>query len=165
MHSSRFGTVEEAMEHARANGYRQRAICYVTRGHRELLVFEHDVSTNDPGVQLPAGGLEPGETPAQAAAREALEETGLVGLSMPVHLGSCRWNRLNVGAAQVWHYFRLSAPVTAPDAWTHTVTGGEQDTGLLFHLRFVPLHDPPLTPNLGSHEYLPELIQHLQESR
>jgi 8-oxo-dGTP diphosphatase len=169
MESSRFGTVEEAVHHAEANGYRQRAMCYVTRGPNELLVFEqhvstNDASTNDAGVQLPAGGLEQGETPAQAAAREALEETGLAGLSLPVYIGSCLWNRLDVGAPQIWHYFQLTAPEASPVAWTHTVTDGVFDSGLLFHLRFVPLHSPPLTPNFGSHEYLPELVQLLQES-
>ena len=165
MQSSRFGTVDEAVTHAEGSGYRQRAMCYVTRGMNELLVFEHDASTNDPGVQLPAGGLELGETPTQAAAREALEETGLTQLGQPVYLGSCLWSRSNAGDPQVWHYFQLTAPASAPDAWTHTFTGGEEDIGLLFHLRFVSVFTPELTPDLGSHEYLPELLHLLQESR
>lgn len=36
---------------------------------------------------------------------------------------------------------------------------------MVFHLRFIPLQAPELTPDLDSHEYLPELIQVLQESR
>ena len=39
----------------------------------ELLLFEHPHA----GIQLPAGTIEPGETPETAALREAREETGL----------------------------------------------------------------------------------------
>ncbi|WP_425147713.1 NUDIX hydrolase [Deinococcus sp.] len=163
MHSLRFDTLETAQAAAFQEGLRQRAVCYVTREATELLVFEHDKSANDAGVQLPAGGLEPGETPAQAAAREALEETGLQTLSAPSYLGSCRWMRRDLGADQVWHYFQFSASAASPNVWTHTVTGGEDDTGMLFHLRFVSLCDPGLTPDFGSHEYLPELLKRSQE--
>lgn len=41
---------------------------------RELLVFQHPTA----GVQLPAGTIEPDETPAAAVLREVTEETGLV---------------------------------------------------------------------------------------
>lgn len=55
----------------------QKVVCYVVhRGH--LLVFTHrDVPVLVAGVQVPAGSIEPGETPADAAVRETLEETGL----------------------------------------------------------------------------------------
>ena len=163
MKSSRCGTVQMGATYAEANGVRQRAVCYVTRGRNELLVFEEAGVPQGTLVQLPAGGLDPGETPAQAAAREAFEETGLSGLGEPVHLGSCIWGRDGwTGPEQVWHYFQLSAPLATPDAWTHTVTGGELDTGMHFRLRFTPLSHPDLTPGHGSHEYLPELIS-LQE--
>ncbi len=166
MKSSRCGTVQMGVAYAEANGVRQRAVCYVTRGRNELLVFE-EAAAAPQGilVQLPGGGVDPGETPAQAAAREAFEETGLADLGEPVHLGSCVWGREGwTGPEQVWHYFQFSAPPTTPDAWTHTVTGGELDTGMNFHLRFTPLMHPDLTPGHGSHEYLPELTS-LQESR
>jgi 8-oxo-dGTP pyrophosphatase MutT (NUDIX family) len=39
------------------------------------------------GNQLPAGTVEPGETPEDAAAREVFEETGLSGLSLVAALG------------------------------------------------------------------------------
>jgi len=165
MKSSRYETLEEAVAFAEANGVRQRAVCYVTRGRNDLLVFEEVAVLPGTLVQLPAGGLDPGETPAQAAAREAFEETGLPELGDPVHLGSCLWGTDGwTGPQQVWHYVQLSAPPAAPDAWTHTVTGGELDTGMHFRLRFTPLPHPDLTPGHGSHEYLPELIS-LLESR
>lgn len=39
----------------------------------QLLLFQHQHA----GIQIPAGTIEPGETPAAAALREATEETGL----------------------------------------------------------------------------------------
>ena len=41
-----------------------------------LLLWRHRFITDTWGWEIPAGGIEPGETPAQAAARETVEETG-----------------------------------------------------------------------------------------
>jgi 8-oxo-dGTP pyrophosphatase MutT (NUDIX family) len=41
-----------------------------------LLLWRHRFITDTWGWEIPAGRLEPGETPEQAAARETLEETG-----------------------------------------------------------------------------------------
>jgi 8-oxo-dGTP pyrophosphatase MutT (NUDIX family) len=41
-----------------------------------LLLWRHRFITDTWGWEIPAGGIDPGETPEQAAAREALEETG-----------------------------------------------------------------------------------------
>jgi 8-oxo-dGTP pyrophosphatase MutT (NUDIX family) len=45
-----------------------------TRG--VLLLWRHRFITDTWGWEVPAGGVDPGETPAGAAAREVLEETG-----------------------------------------------------------------------------------------
>jgi len=52
----------------------------------ELLLFQHPYA----GVQIPAGTVEDGETPAPAALREAAEETrlALADLSLCRYLGS-----------------------------------------------------------------------------
>ena len=52
----------------------QKVVCYVVHRTR-LLVFSHE----DPlaGVQVPAGTIELGEDPAEAAVRETFEETTL----------------------------------------------------------------------------------------
>lgn len=157
--------MQAAVSWAQAHRLRQRAVCYVMRGladQAEVLVLRHEPQPGDswvqPGVQLPAGGVESGETPAQAAVREAFEETGLTNLVGPAYLGSCLWVGVGwAGRGQVWHYFQLTAPPEAPDAWDHRVTAGE-DTDMLFHLSFAPLSDHELTPGQGSHEYLDELM-------
>jgi 8-oxo-dGTP pyrophosphatase MutT (NUDIX family) len=49
----------------------------------ELLLFQHPTA----GIQLPAGTMEEGETPAEAALREAWEETGLANLQVHAYIG------------------------------------------------------------------------------
>lgn len=56
----------------------------VTSTGTELLLFEHPHA----GIQLPAGTIEPGETPEAAALREAREETGLSEFTRLELLGS-----------------------------------------------------------------------------
>jgi len=150
----------EARSLAARDGLRERVLAYVTRPSAagpELLVFEHTPEYPDAGVQVPAGGLEPGETPEQAAVRETLEETGL-DLSGPVYLTSWLWQRAEM--RQVWHSFHLLAPQDTPDAWPHRVTDGEGDAGLTFLCRFVPISPPELTEEYGAP--LPSLIRHLE---
>lgn len=56
-----------------------KVVCYVVHD-AHLLVITHDtIPLTITGVQVPAGSLEAGETPQQAAVRELGEETGLHG--------------------------------------------------------------------------------------
>ncbi|MFG2352616.1 NUDIX hydrolase [Streptomyces sp. NPDC048521] len=48
----------------------------ITDGNRVLMVRRR-VKEGELSWQFPAGGIEPGETPEEAAVRETLEETGL----------------------------------------------------------------------------------------
>jgi 8-oxo-dGTP pyrophosphatase MutT (NUDIX family) len=52
-------------------------------GKPDLLLFQHPHA----GIQIPAGTIEPGETPAAAALREAAEETGLTQFAAVEALG------------------------------------------------------------------------------
>lgn len=151
----------EARALARRSGLRERVLAYVTRGTGELLVFEHTPDSPDAGLQVPAGGLEHGETPEEAAVRETWEETGL-SLSGPVHLTSFPWSKGKL--AEVWHFFHLSAPPATPNAWAHRVTHGKQDAGLTFLCRFAPLHACGLTPGDGYDAALSDLLRHLRLS-
>lgn len=129
---------------------RNRVVCYITRGRSELLVFEHDDASLKAGVQVVAGGLEPGETPEQAAVREAWEEAGLQ-LENPRFLGSLTLDPPSGRSRpETWHFFWLEAPAATPNAWKHTVLSGEEDAGLVYHQRFVSLDDVRLHWNLDA---------------
>jgi 8-oxo-dGTP pyrophosphatase MutT (NUDIX family) len=52
------------------------AVCVAIRDAESRVLLAHHVETNLWG--LPGGTIEPGETPADAAVREAWEETGLL---------------------------------------------------------------------------------------
>lgn len=63
-----------------------KVTAFITRASprgEELLLFEHPYA----GIQVPAGTMEEGEMPEQAAVREAYEETGLAGLAVDRYLG------------------------------------------------------------------------------
>ena len=68
-----------------------KVAAFVTRagaGGDELLLFRHPFA----GVQIPAGTVDDGETPEEAALREAAEETGLAGLTLRAYLGYRDWH-------------------------------------------------------------------------
>ncbi len=139
---------------------RERVCCYITRG-RELLVFEHDQKYDDGavGIQVVGGGVDSGETLEQAALRETFEESGLT-LEWAVFLGTCpRTLMLESGVEirQVRHYFWLEAMLDTPDSWSHTVSSGELDKGMVFHHRFVALEDVELVFEMG------EMLEGLQD--
>lgn len=169
--------LETAQEQALALGLRQKAVAYITRGagaDTQLLVFDHTPEHPTAGTQVPAGGLEAGETVLEGALREALEETGLEGLTPRAYLGSGLYE--NGLIRQVWHFCWLEvgatthrrgeasvtpmrathdAPTTTlPDAWEHFAEG--QYT---FLHRFVPISSATLHYDFDA--LLPELERRL----
>lgn len=68
----------------------EKVTAFVTRsrpGGDELLLFQHPYG----GIQVPAGTVEAGEAPDDAARREAAEETGLSGIELRACLGFDDW--------------------------------------------------------------------------
>jgi 8-oxo-dGTP diphosphatase len=128
---------------------RQRVVCYITRGRRELLVFEHDDPGLQVGTQVVAGGVDEGETLEAAAMREVFEEAGLE-LQNPILLGSkdVIWPGPK-NPNQHWHFYWLEAPKEMCNAWDHTVTAGEDDMGMVYRQRFVKLEEVKLDWGLG----------------
>ncbi|MDX1689345.1 MAG: NUDIX domain-containing protein [Candidatus Promineifilaceae bacterium] len=99
----------------------QKAVAYITcREH--LLVFRQPESP-EAGIQVPAGTIEPDESPARAVLREAHEETGLDDLAIRTSLGTCdfQFERPSGQRERVRrHYFHLechTADVTR--RWIH----------------------------------------------
>jgi 8-oxo-dGTP pyrophosphatase MutT (NUDIX family) len=77
---------DPAEESASAARQLEKVTAFVTRGvgsAAELLVFHHPRG----GVQVPAGTVEVGEAPADAAVRELAEETGLMAVRLVQALG------------------------------------------------------------------------------
>ncbi|MFC4455612.1 NUDIX hydrolase [Deinococcus sonorensis] len=151
----KFPSMQLARACAARDRRREKALCFVVQGER-LLVFDH-VGVPDAGVQLPAGGVEPGESPAEAAVRELWEESGLR-LSAPVHLLSYEWRRQLPERLthQVCHAFAFRAPDGLPETWTHPADGE------VFQYRWAPLDRPALDWDMDT--ALPALWHHLQES-
>ncbi|PZA06599.1 MULTISPECIES: NUDIX domain-containing protein [unclassified Meiothermus] len=120
---------------------RNRAVCYITRGRSEGLVFEHGDASLEAGLSVVASGIEPGETPAQAAVRESWEEAGLKPEN-PRFLGSSTLNSPSGrNQPERWYFFWLEAPAATPNAWKWAVLSGEEGAGLAYLQRFVPLGD------------------------
>ena len=85
-----------------------------------------------PGAwQMPQGGIDAGESPAEAASRELQEETGIADAALlavsekwltydlPGELASQAWNGRFRGQAQIWVAFRFDGDEGAIDLEAH----------------------------------------------
>ena len=113
---------------------RQKVQCYITREHArslQVLVFEH-VDYPDAGVQVPAGSIEPGETPEEAALREAWEESGIRELRVQRYIGKFQWWHEDRHEDNERYVFQLTTPQIVPERWEHIVSAGVEDKGIRF---------------------------------
>lgn len=129
---------------------RIRVAGYVVRYRAgpELLVFDH-VGMPEAGVQVPAGGVRANEALERAVVRETVEETGLVDVTVVQRIGVDDRPHPQTQHARRTTYFLLEAPAGSADAWVHRVHSGDEDNGLVFACRFVPL---PLGFSLADHQ-------------
>ncbi len=162
MSIGRIVSYEDARALARRHRWREKVLINVTR-HEDQLVLEHTADHADAGVQVPAGGVDPGESPAAAAVRELHEETGLTTRVPAAYLQSRWWPHADA-PSRIRHYYWVTAPPDTPTAWSHVVTAGEADEGMTFHLSFRPLTEPGLTPGYGWADALPRLSARLIRS-
>lgn len=76
----------EAVKLGRSYMFRPGAYAVLWDGQDILTTFQEEPT---PELQLPGGGIDPGEHPLHALHREVLEETGWA-ISAPRHLGALR---------------------------------------------------------------------------
>ncbi|NQE88490.1 GNAT family N-acetyltransferase [Nocardia terpenica] len=96
-----------------------KVVCYIVRDGR-LLVFRHlDFGPEEVGIQVPAGTIKPGEAPAEAALREAREETGLRDYRIVRKLGTAEYDLAPYRAEiQLRHFYHLEiASAATPQRW------------------------------------------------
>ncbi len=103
---------------------KRKAFAYVThrdaRGER-LLVFSHP-NAPGAGIQVPAGTLEAGESPAAGALREAREESGLDCLELVGFLGEQLRDMRDFGRHELHQrsFYHLRCTGTPPERWRHS---------------------------------------------
>ncbi len=109
---------------------RDRAYAYITSGSRLLLFTQPGAP--DAGIQVPAGTIEPGESPRDAAMREAREETGLAGIGYVRFLGRDTRDMRDCGSneLQVRWFFHLSVEGPTDETWRH---GEHAEDGTVIH--------------------------------
>lgn len=98
---------------------KRKGIAYVTRG-RELLVFVHPF-VPEAGIQVPAGTVEPHESPERGIRREVQEETGLKHLRLSAYLGYQRRNMTDFAKSEIHHryFYHLICEEHTPERWVH----------------------------------------------
>jgi 8-oxo-dGTP pyrophosphatase MutT (NUDIX family) len=128
---------------------RERVVAYVTRqgpAGLDLLTIEQGDIEGD--VQVPAGRLDPGESPEDGLAREVEEETGITGVSVVRRLADAdEFERLHGPGASAHrsHAFHAEVAADGPDEWEHRIGGSGADAGFVYLCRWVRLDEcPPL---------------------
>lgn len=119
----------------------QKVICYIVRDGR-LLVFKHlDHPWEVTGLQVPAGSIKSGESPEEAALREAVEETGLRAIRVVRKLGTTTYDLAPVRPeVQVRHVFHLEPDDEPPVRWTSHEADSDDGTGIhRFECFWIPL--------------------------
>lgn len=91
-------------------------------------------------MQVPGGGVEPHESLAEAALREAREETGIESLRVERYLGSSLYElRVDVGPPHLRHFFELSCAEPTPERWRHVGSYPRGRAAVQFELWWEPL--------------------------
>jgi 8-oxo-dGTP pyrophosphatase MutT (NUDIX family) len=105
-----------------------------------LLLWRHRFITDTWGWEIPAGGIDPGETPAEAAARETVEETGWAPSTLHALV---RYHPTNGLSDQTFHVFIASGA---------TRVGEPTDGGEAERIEWVPV--PELRRLVRDHQML-----------
>lgn len=119
---------------------RETVVCYIVVDGRLLVFRQLDHSPEEVGIQVPAGGVEPGEDPVDAAVREAREETGLEGLRVIRNLGTADYDMTPYrDEIQQRHFFELTVNGEVPERWNSAESSGGK--AIRFECFWIPLAD------------------------
>ena len=143
---------------------RQRVFTYITRGDQLLILEYVDGRYLEP--QVPGGTIELGELPAQAALREAQEETGLTALQLVKFLGSFERDLTDIGRDEtiVAWFFHLQTYEVTPETWQHFECDSSEGLGPIeFSVSWVPLNNLPKLGGIDE-SMLPELLDSVREN-
>jgi 8-oxo-dGTP pyrophosphatase MutT (NUDIX family) len=119
---------------------REKVLVYVVRDGR-LLVFRHtDYSYEEVGLQVPAGSIREGESPQEAALREAREETGLNSFTVVRKLGETEYDISPYRSEiQHRHVFHLELQEGTPERWASQEDHDGTATPTRFECFWIPL--------------------------
>lgn len=135
-----------------------KALCYVTRAE-QLLVFRQPAFPEQ-GIQVPGGSVEPGERPAEAALREAREESGLGELALQRYLGSAEYRlKVDVGPPHLRHFFHLTFSGSSVPRLLHPGSRRADGAVVVYELWWQPLDSVELDWEMDA--YLPALLRTL----
>jgi 8-oxo-dGTP pyrophosphatase MutT (NUDIX family) len=117
-----------------------KVLCYVVRDGQLLVLRHTDYSYEEVGIQVPAGGIKQGETPEEAALREAREETGLSHFMIVRKLGEVTYDispyRFEI---QHRHIFQLELTEPTPPRWTSQERHDGERAPTNFECFWIPL--------------------------
>jgi ribosomal-protein-alanine N-acetyltransferase len=136
-----------------------KVVAYITQGDK-LLVFSHPLYP-EAGIQVPAGTIKKGESPASAVVREAREETGLHGLETRSFLGVREHDLSQYGIPEVHrrYFFHLECRQETPTTWRHYENDPSEGSTEPIEFEFFWVKFPDEVPELsgGQGELLAKL--------
>jgi GrpB-like predicted nucleotidyltransferase (UPF0157 family)/8-oxo-dGTP pyrophosphatase MutT (NUDIX family) len=127
----------------------RKAVIYALKNTAapQVLVFDH-VQYPEVSPQVPAGTIDPNETPAKGAHREFLEETGFQLKDPLTFLGSYVFHKAQSDQFHERFCFAIRGD-TLPESWTHEVTGSGEDQRMAFRYYWLPIAEA--TDRLQAH--------------
>jgi 8-oxo-dGTP diphosphatase len=135
-----------------------KVVAYITRGEH-LLVFRH-TAYPEAGIQVPAGMMDPGESPQETVLREAREETALSALRIKRFLGVREYDLAPYGQDEVHrrHFFHIELVEELADTRRHCESSPSQGESVEFEFYWVKLPDHVPELSGGQDELLSELV-------
>jgi 8-oxo-dGTP pyrophosphatase MutT (NUDIX family) len=135
--------------------FKRKVLAYITQGDRLLVFRQPDYLSW--GIQVPGGGIEPGEDHDLAVLREVFEETGLREVAIVSYLGSLFTARPE--HMRELHCYHLAVTQPTPERWRHYEMHSTSRVGpIAFDFFWVPIQNPGITLYRG-HEMISRLPQ------